>query len=282
MHLLSEEEKELIGQYSIEEIDEKNLFTFNVTLCDNEVDRDGERFSIKSLYQLGELFLGKSGIFDHNPKASAQSARIYQTEVIEEKDKKTLSGETYYKLTAKAYMVKHQDNEGLISEIMGGIKKEVSVGCRMGKKICSICGTDILENSCGHEKGKEVHHILEEALDAYEWSFVVVPAQKAAGVTKKYTGLEQEDGQKMNLQIEKLEKEAAFGRMYRENLLRDFMVHALKCCPEISGKAIRSIGEKLLPEELMLLKKAMGSEKVKSQLFTPEETEKSADVYHLS
>ena len=83
-------------------------------------------------------------------------------------------------------MVRTKDNESLIREIEGGIKKEVSIGCNVGKKSCSICG----KTSCSHVKGKLYGEKLcfkelSEAVDAYEWSFVAVPAQREAGVSKK-------------------------------------------------------------------------------------------------
>ena len=40
-------------------------------------------------------------------------------------------------------------------KIDGGIKKEVSVGCSIGKKVCSICGADRQEATCGHQPGKK-------------------------------------------------------------------------------------------------------------------------------
>ena len=76
-------------------------------------------------------------------------------------------------------------------KIDGGIKKEVSVGCSIGKKVCSICGADRQEATCGHQPGKKYggrlcYTLLEDPTDAYEWSFVAVPAQPAAGVTKSH------------------------------------------------------------------------------------------------
>ena len=41
------------------------MYTFSLRLCDNEVDRDWERFDTAALNTLGDLFVGKSGIFDH-------------------------------------------------------------------------------------------------------------------------------------------------------------------------------------------------------------------------
>lgn len=177
----------------------EEVYLFTVTLCDNEVDRDYERFSLEALKSLKNLFTGKTGIFDHDPKASGQTARIFETELVSDSARKTAQGEPYTMLKAHAYMVRTASNADLIKEIDGGIKKEISISCQSRSKICSICGKDVAHKSCGHipgrmydGSGKEqrqgtlCHHILGRISDAYEWSFVAVPAQRAAGVTKFY------------------------------------------------------------------------------------------------
>jgi hypothetical protein len=87
--------------------------------------------------------------------------------------------------------VKTSANEDFIKEIDGGIKKEVSVSCSVNTHRCSICDRDRLKEACPHKKGKEYdsqlcYTILDGATDAYEWSFVAVPAQVNAGVTKQF------------------------------------------------------------------------------------------------
>jgi len=67
----------------------------------------------------------------------------------------------------------------LISEIESGIKKEVSIGCAVGKVICSVCGKELAK--CSHMKGRTYNEKLcwgdlTEAKDAYEWAFVVSPS----------------------------------------------------------------------------------------------------------
>ena len=76
-----QEELALINQFAKTDLTEEQVYTFSVRLCDNEVDRDFERFDGAALERLGELFLGKSGIFDHQWSAERQTARIYRTEV---------------------------------------------------------------------------------------------------------------------------------------------------------------------------------------------------------
>ena len=124
-------------------------------------------------------------------------ARIYATELVQS-EKTTGAGELYTQLVAHCYMVKTASNADLIAEIKGGIKKEGSVGCAVKSSICSICGTDNAKTYCRHWPGRSYDKeggaqvctfTLDGGRDAYEFSLVAVPAQKAAGVSKSYTGV---------------------------------------------------------------------------------------------
>ena len=190
---ITKDELALINGLTTRDFTEDELFTFTVTLCDNDVDRDHEAFSVKALEKLAELFMGKTGIFDHSASAENQSARIYKTWVQTVPGKTTRTGEGYVELKAKAYMVQSKTNKDLILDIEGGIKKEVSVGCMARAKTCGICGANLKKKNCVHTMGqsyggKLAYAILDNIGDAYEWSFVAVPAQPGAGVTKRYGG----------------------------------------------------------------------------------------------
>ena len=169
------------------------VYAFSVVLCDNDVDRDFERFSDSALIKMSELFVGKTGIFDHSHKAENQCARIFSCEVKSVEGKKNRNGQQYKQLLARAYMPKSERTAELILEIDAGIKKEVSVGCSMGSSTCSICGSSF--GKCDHRKGRHYRvggksklcfFELSEPMDAYEWSFVAVPAQPKAGVVKSH------------------------------------------------------------------------------------------------
>ena len=181
-----------INTFTRRPLREEEIYAFPLTLCDNDIDRDGERFSDEALLTMSKLFIGKTGIFDHNPTGDNQTARIFDAEVVVSPEKHTKDGRVYRYLRAEAYMVRTDRNADLITEIDAGIKKEVSVSCSANKRICSVCGADINKEPCEHHKGHlyigsgECHVILDDITDAYEWSFVAVPAQINAGVTKKY------------------------------------------------------------------------------------------------
>lgn len=193
---VTEEELKAINNHTLEPLEAADVFTFKAVLCDNEIDRDYERFSVKALKDLQKLFLGKTVIKDHTWAADNQVARIYHTELVKT-GKTTAAGEEYTQLVAHCYMVKTSGNADLIAEIKAGIKKEGSVGCAASSCICSICGVDNAKTYCAHWPGRSYDKsgtretctfVLAGASDAYEFSLVAVPAQKAAGVSKSYTG----------------------------------------------------------------------------------------------
>jgi hypothetical protein len=243
---VGEDDLALINGLARRELTAEEVYTFAVRLCDNEIDRDCEQFAPETLGSLGELFVGVSGVFDHQWSARGQTARIYRTQVVEDPGELTRGGQPYCYLKGWAYMMRTEENAGLIAEIDGGIKREVSVGCAVERVECSICGEDL--NDCAHQKGESYdgrlcYGILLEATDAYEWSFVAVPAQKRAGVVKAAHG---KDG---------LEREAELGRKYLAELRRE--VTRLGCLvqPGTDKALMEQVTARLGAEELEGLRK---------------------------
>ena len=103
---ITENDIALINKYARKNLTEDDLYIFPVVLCDNEIDRDNECFSDDSLEKMAELFVGVTGIYDHDPSAKNQVARIYECHVETDPNKKTSYGALYKKLSAKAYITK--------------------------------------------------------------------------------------------------------------------------------------------------------------------------------
>ena len=257
---VSPEDLALINMQSKKELKAGEVYTFTVRLCDNEIDREWERFPRETLEELAKLFVGKSGIFDHNWSAAGQSARIYKAEVVEEPGTVTRAGDPVCYLKGWAYMLRNEANANLIEEIEGGIKKEVSVGCSVEREVCSVCGEAL--GKCHHVKGRTYNGKLcwgelKGAGDAYEWSFVAVPAQPRAGVMKGLApGLKELARERPGLrgELEALEKEAALGRRYLEELRSQVVKLAAAEASGLEMEVIRSIAGKLEEKELTALK----------------------------
>jgi hypothetical protein len=223
---LSREELGAVNAFAKKELKAEDVYCFSVLLCDNEVDRDYERFTDQTLAELRELFVGKTGIADHDWSSENQKARIYRTELVTDKARKNSLGEPYTYLKGCAYMLRTEGNAELIAEIEGGIKRETSVGCAVGKTVCSVCGEELGRGKCTHVKGQRYGGKLccgelTGAVDAYEWSFVAVPAQKSAGVLKKHT---REDAE-----LKSLRERAALGDRYLTELRCEVLRLSLLC-----------------------------------------------------
>ncbi|MBQ1437728.1 MAG: hypothetical protein IIZ07_07320 [Ruminococcus sp.] len=282
---VSNEDLELINGYTRRSLGADEVFVFSVILCDNDVDRDGERFTVESLFALEKLFVGKTGIIDHNPSAKNQRARIFECRVEAVEGRKTATGDDYFRLRARAYMPVCEANRELMLAIDSGIVKEVSVGCAVEETVCSICGEKI--GLCGHKKG-EVYSgrlccgELVAPYDAYEWSFVAVPAQRSAGVTKSWKGkgldmdkllekiecrkgflLGDEDCTKLKEYIDGLKQSAKDGIFYRDALTGEVLRLSAVVQPDISRETMEAVAKGMSVAQLREFKSAF--EKTRSE-----------------
>lgn len=228
---VTEEELKKINKFTLAPLKAEEVFTFKLILGDNGLDdRNYEPFNLNALKDLQKLYIGKTMIKDHKRTADNQIARVYDTELQQDFSKITGAGEIFTKLIAKCYMVKTEKNADLIAEIKAGIKKEVSTSCRPKHAYCSICGEDNMKNYCLHYWGKEYdtkdgkktcYFTLDGAKEAYEVSFVAVPAQPRAGTTKNYGGKEIKKETDKNEEAEidlKIKSLASFLFLEKENL----------------------------------------------------------------
>lgn len=180
--IISEKELKAINNLTRKDYKADELYTFRLVCCDNQVDRDYEKFSDEALYEMARMYVGTTIIKDHEPRSDNQTARIYRC-LVED------CGNGLKRLIAYAYVPIIDSTKDFIEEVKSGMKKEVSVGCAVRKRICSVCGKN--QSSCNHIPGREYEgkrciKTLSGISDVYEVSFVAVPAQKNAGVIKSF------------------------------------------------------------------------------------------------
>lgn len=175
------------------DIPKEEIFVYRVKLCDNNVDRDFEVFSHQALKDVADKFVGVVGIKNHIADSDYNHSRIYKTELVVDSNRKSDFGDPYTCVLGYAYTLNNEANRQLIDEIKAGIKKEVSIGFECGSMSCSIDHSSFCD--CGHWEGREYEidgkmelclGIIDSVTDAYEWSFVSIPAQREAGIVKQY------------------------------------------------------------------------------------------------
>lgn len=189
---VTDSELALINKQAIKPLKAEEVFAFRLAACNDQLDRDYEQFTTEALKKLAKLFVGRTVLKDHRWSAGSQTARIYAAEV----EAATILGNAdAHQLVLRCYMLRLDSNADTIASLEGGILRECSVGVRMGKAVCSICGVNQTEHWCDHWQGREYDGrlctmTLDEPREAYEVSLVAVPAQPEAGVikSKRYGG----------------------------------------------------------------------------------------------
>lgn len=182
---VNEEELALISAQALREVKAEEIYSFKIAACDNQIDRDQERFTEATLDKFAELFVGRPVLRDHRWSSTSQIARIYAGGTVQEGSVK--------RLILRAYMPRNQNTQPVVDAIELGILREASVGVMVERMICSVCGGNYME--CSHRRGvtyeeKRCHVDLDGAKDAYELSMVAVPSQPEAGVVKRYEAKE--------------------------------------------------------------------------------------------
>ncbi len=183
-------------------------------------------------------------------------------------------------------MVRNEKNSDLILDIDGGIKKEVSVSCSVDNITCSICGANMKNDCCKHTKGKVYdgvlcHYLLDGANVAYEWSFVAVPAQINAGVTKGFIKGKEEtamrntdvllksfsecdkeiiitkqEANELSNYISKLTLAAQLGKAYKDDLICEVKRLSFLANDGLPFDVVESVCSKMDINELKACKKA--------------------------
>lgn len=286
---------ELINRYTVKELKADEVFCFNLTLCDNEIDRDFERFSVEALTALAPMFEGRTGIADHSMKTENQHSRIFRTWIEESEIRKTSTGENYTALKARAYIPITPKSEELIEQIKSGIKKETSISCTVSSQLCSVCNAEIRKGGCKHRKGeiydgRMCHTVLSKPTDAYEFSFVAVPAQPEAGVTKSFTvpadmafdkiekaaagceavTLSIEAFSQLTAKIHSLQELSKDAEKYRKALEARVSRLGAMAVPELSSDELEHICAKLPTDSLTALEKAFSANAAKRFPLNPQ------------
>ena len=184
---LDDGELALVNAQTLRPMTAEEVFTFKLAACGNRIDRDFERFTDEALEQTAKLYVGKPVLRDHAWHDGSQTARVYAAGVEDCGDSK--------RLVLRCYMPRTDGTAETITAIESGVIRECSVGLRVGKSVCSVCGMVQQKAMCPHWPGKEYggklcHFDLDDIRDAYEVSLVAVPAQPEAGVikAKRYGG----------------------------------------------------------------------------------------------
>lgn len=189
---------EKINQHTVKPLAVDEVYVFPIEVCDNDVDRVGDKMGDTFLQSVADNIAGLTGLKDHDWSSDNQMARLYDAELVEDPTKKNRLGENRKYVLGKAYTLsKYKD---YIEKINAGLLKESSLSFKSVNDRCSICGKPMIKdaNDIGHcENGHVAGEVYDGVLcyndineldDLMEWSLVAVPCQKHAGIKNKKLG----------------------------------------------------------------------------------------------
>lgn len=140
-------------------------YTFDMKICDNEVDGNYERFPVSSLKQIAKLVAGKRGTFN-----GKQAAKVLSAYVVSDNTQTTKAGDTYLWVRARVNIELNDETSALIYEIEHGSKNPVLVGRSVEHMVCSICGAEFCNHVPGDVYGGQLcYKELYGVNEIYEW-----------------------------------------------------------------------------------------------------------------
>lgn len=168
-------QKEMIKRFLPREerngyINWRDYYVFKIILCNNDVDKDHDKFSIPALYQIRDMAIGKNGILDTMPNKENNIARIFDCSVEYDKGKTTIDGEPLLYVQAYAFLDKSISYGcgAIAQKIKEGFYSEVSVGC----SIYESHKESLFDSELAPEYDVTV---IDSINDLYEWSIVQKP-----------------------------------------------------------------------------------------------------------
>jgi hypothetical protein len=133
----------------------EDAMLFSFIAADNDVDKENERFSLKSLKTIASLLIGKRGQIGLSANCKYAGARVIETNVKFDPNKKTKYGWAYIYVEAIAFIQRNMASQKICEKIDNDEITEVSLGV-----------------SCGHKHKSSDCTILTDVTDVYEWSLV--------------------------------------------------------------------------------------------------------------
>jgi hypothetical protein len=154
----------LINRHSLKPLAATDVETYTFRVCNDQVDRDGERFSLEILHDFADSLPGK-GLLEAHEWGAPGVGMFYKAWV------ENLDGVNW--VMAKCYLPRAaKDSADAITKIDSGIAKWVSIGFYAPRQV-GVNGVQEYRRGLNGEKGESL-----------ECSLVFLGAQYQAGIVK--------------------------------------------------------------------------------------------------
>lgn len=151
----TQERLDKVKKYCGSSFDDGSLtMLFSFVAADNDIDKDNERFSLKSLKTISSMLVGKVGHIGLSNEKQAL-ARVVESNVRIDSNKRTKSGSVYIYVEAIAYIKRTPATEKICEKIENDEITEISLGV-----------------SCKSKQRTSECVVASDVNEVYEWSLV--------------------------------------------------------------------------------------------------------------
>jgi hypothetical protein len=163
-----------VNKFTLRPLSRDEFAVFTMDLCNNQIDAHYSRFPVDELESINTMVPGRPFMERHDTKGTLPRGTFFRSRLHGEED-----GE-YVSVRPDVYVLRTDENRGLIANIEGGVYRATSIGFSFMHPECSVCHKDI--RACDHIPGRTYndelcHYIMRDVVSVLEGSVVFSASQ---------------------------------------------------------------------------------------------------------
>jgi len=175
-----------VNKFTLRPLSRDEFAVFTMDLCNNQIDAHYSRFPVEELESINAMVPGRPFMERHDTKGTLPRGTFFRSRLHEEEDT------DYVSVRPDVYVLRTDENRGLIANIEGGVYRATSIGFSFMHPECSVCHKDI--RACDHIPGRRYndelcHYIMRDVVSVLEGSVVFSASQGTGFVNARQTGV---------------------------------------------------------------------------------------------
>jgi hypothetical protein len=171
-----------VNKFTLRPLTRDEFAVFMMDLCNNQIDAHFSRFPVEELGRINTMVPGRPFMERHDTRGTLPRGTFFRSRLHAEPDR------DYVSVRPDVYILRTDENKGLIVNIEGGVYRATSIGFSFMHPECSVCHKDI--RTCDHVPGKTYgdemcHYIMRDVVSVLEGSVVFSASQGTGFVASR-------------------------------------------------------------------------------------------------
>ena len=174
-----------VNRFTLRSLSREEFAAFTMDLCNNQIDAHYSRFPLEELESINTMVPGRPFMERHDTKGTLPRGTFFRSRLHKEAER------DYTSVRPDVYVLRTEENKGLITNIEGGVYRATSIGFSFMHPECSVCHKDI--RACDHIPGRTYndelcHYIMRDVVSVLEGSVVFSASQGTGFVNARGNG----------------------------------------------------------------------------------------------